>query len=500
MSNIFRNFALAKNNNPSLAILVMKKVIILIFVFLGLNPVYASLRLASLVSDGMVLQQRARVNIWGEGDPGCTIIVQTSWGEQSVTTVNQDGRWLAPIATPKADYTPRQMIITMKGGKTKGGEVRQINDILIGEVWLGAGQSNMEMKMRGYWDCPVLGATEAIASAKASDPIRYATIDQQLARTPQDHVDGSWQYCEPKNVVTFGATAYFFAQTLQRILDIPVGIINCSYGGSRIEGWLPQDILLSHNNDLSEEAFQRWGKSSWRPLVMHDGMLWPMHYYTVKGVLWYQGCSNVGHADEYGDLMVEFISYLRKIWQNETMPFYFVEIAPYDYDWGGTYGAALLRESQWSVEERLPFCYGASTNDLTLPYERTNIHPCRKRDLGNRLAHMALYHEYGYDMLRMDAPKYERHTLTDSTVQVYFSHCENGFARTYDIQGLEVVDAQGNVHAAQARLIPHVANGLEVYSPDVPHPVAVRYCWHNFMLGNLANMRYLPIVPFRTDK
>ena len=462
-----------------------------------------AMQLPSIIGDNMLLQQQTNVNLWGTATPGNTISVYATWGEQVQTKVGKDGHWLVTIPTPAASYTEHTLTFVETPTKRAyyNPDPVQVNHVLIGEVWFGCGQSNMEMPLMGFWQCPTEGANKEIATAgNYAGKIRYAVIDHTGATTPQDFMSGKWYECNAFNAPRFGAAGYFFAKLLQQALDIPVGVINCSWGGSRVEGWLPREILDTYPDvDLTERGMQEW--TEWmRPLLMHDGMLWPCHYYTVKGWIWYQGCSNIGHADTYTDRMETLVKYARKLWNNDKMPFYFAEIAPFRHGDPDAIWAAELRESQWALEDRVPYCKGISTNDLVYDYEIDNIHPAQKQAVGERFAYLALNHDYGFKTVYADAPRYERHEVNGNHIDVYFTNCADGFSRWAGIQGFEVIDANGVSHEAKIEGVPDVANALRFSAEGVDNPTAVRYCFRNFQIGNLANMRYLPIVPFRTDK
>lgn len=212
---------------------------------LGLVNLRAEIKLPALVSDNMVLQQATKVRLWGNATPNSSLKVRSSWDNTEYTAqVNDQGRWEIWVQTPSASFEKQQL--TLKNGQDK----IVLHDLLIGEVWFGSGQSNMEMPLRGFWHCPIEGGNHAIAtSGKYKNSIRYATIQRVGALEPKDYpVGGEWKVCDPRNAPEFGATAYFFATLLTEVLNVPVGIINCSWGGSTVEGWLPKDILRNYMN------------------------------------------------------------------------------------------------------------------------------------------------------------------------------------------------------------------------------------------------------------
>lgn len=470
--------------------------------------VQADIVLPDILSDHMVLQQQTEVQLWGKAEAGNTVTVYASWGQKAETRVRKDGSWLVSIHTPQGSYVPQTLtfVETPQRRQYYAPEPVYRRDILIGEVWMGSGQSNMEMPLRGFWQCPVRDANRDIAlSGTYRGKVRYAVVERRAAMTPQEFAYGSWMECEPANAPRFGATAYYFACMLQQVLDVPVGIINCSWGGSRVEGWMPREILSTYPDvDLSEAGLNAYKDDWMRPLVMYNGMLYPLRHYTLRGWLWYQGCSNIGHADVYAQREAEMVRHWRKLWGKQ-LPFYFVEIAPHRHGDADATWAAELREAQWQLPQLLPNSAGVSTNDLVSDYEIDNIHPAEKRTIGERLAYLALHRDYALHEVACYSPQYERCELRDTAIVVYFTHAEDGFSRYHDIRGFEVAGADGVFHPAEARECPEAKNAL-ILTPLHPSAIshhqpltAARYCFRNFQLGNLANLRGLPIVPFRTE-
>ena len=204
---------------------------------LGAN---AKPKLPEILGDNMVLQQNTKVKLWGESTPNKTISVKVSWSKNSVQTQSdKDGKWLLWISTPKGSYDSREISIS-------NGESITLKNILIGEVWFCSGQSNMEMPLNGFWNCPIMNANETIANAGQNKGIRFATVPKTPSFTPQTSCLGKWQVCNPETAALFSATAYHFATSLNRALDVPVGVINCSWGGSKVESWTNKEILETY--------------------------------------------------------------------------------------------------------------------------------------------------------------------------------------------------------------------------------------------------------------
>lgn len=464
----------------------------------------------------MMLQQQTNAKVWGWAKPGSDVQLTTSWSNlKQYATAGKDGKWLIEVKTPAASYTPQTL--TVKGD----GETITCENVLIGEVWFCSGQSNMEITLNGYWNCPIEGSNEAIAtSGKYKKAIRVATVTKVDALEPQDKVPAKWEVCEPQNAGHFSAVGYFFARTLTDLLDVPVGIINCSWGGSCVEGWLPKEILLTYPDGLTPANDVDW----MRKMVMYNGMLYPMAGYTVKGFLWNQGESNIGREQEYITRFKDMVNHWRKIWNQETkLPIYTVELPPYMYEdnANGTDGAK-IREAQHKIAHELEDCGCVCTSDLVYDYELKQIHGTKKLEIGQRLAYMAATRDYGMSGFWSEMPEFEKMEVVEATPDdknviggtavaanpndkgkvtiLYFINAWEGFDRMQDIENFEAAGEDGVFHPAivwatntESRTV------LKLVCPEVPEVKNVRYCFKNFVVGKLHNSRQLPIVPFRTD-
>ena len=313
------------------------------------------------------------------------------------------------------------------------------------------------------------------------------------AQTPQRVVGSKWKVSGPKNTGWFSATSHFFQTFVNNVLDIPVVIINCSWGGSSVEGWLPEDILKGYPDiDLNKTDYDYEFQ---KPMIMYNGMLKPLQKYTIKGVIWYQGESNVGKHDTYPQRLATMVDLWRAEWNLGELPFYFVEIAPYHY--GGGIAAALLRESQFKAQSLIPNSGMISTNDLVEDYELHNIHPKNKKDIGQRLAFMALNRTYGIDAIHDRGPEYNSMEINKNEVVLTFDNVKHGFNRLDGMVGFEVAGEDQVFYPALGKVCND--NKIMVVSENVEKPVAVRYCFKNFQIGNVCNIMELPLVPFITD-
>ncbi|KAA6350769.1 hypothetical protein EZS27_001873 [termite gut metagenome] len=465
---------------------------IIAIALLAISPVKATIQLPDIIGDNMVLQQSTHVKLWGTtSKTNATITVKTSWDSQTYSAQsNSNGKWSVLVSTPKAGYEPQSITLS-------DGETIKLNNILIGEVWFCSGQSNMEMSLNGSSNNPVLGANDDIANASRHKGIRFATISKTSAITPQETCKGKWQVCNPENAQWFSAVAFHFATSLSQILDVPVGIINSSWGGSRVEGWLSEGILRNYPDIDLKEAGQKNGQKPeyLQPMIMYNGMLKPLQNYTIKGFLWYQGESNVGKHKTYAERLSDMANLWRSEWGLGELSFYFVELAPYIY--GKDDQGAYLREAQFKAQSLIPNSGLVSTNDLVEKYEATNIHPKSKTLIGKRLSYMALVNTYGIKGISDRGPAYKSMEVKENKAFLSFDNANNGFSRSNGIIGFEIAGADKVFYPAEATV--DRRRQIVVSSDKVAEPVAVRYAFRDYLPGNLQNTREQPAYPFRTD-
>ncbi len=469
----------------------------------GLGCVQAKVRLPHILSDGMVIQQQSDVRLWGWDKPGAKVKVTCSWSSDAVSTkTGSDGRWMVKVRSPKAGYTP--LSITFDDG-----EPVIINNVLAGEVWVCAGQSNMEMPVKGFGQCPVEGYNDWVLESARHRGVRSVKIPSIMRSEPQEDAQCEWQECGPATVADFSATGYFFARTVHQALDIPIGLIEANKGGSRVESWLTKENLQRYTSDPTDsvEIARRWAQYDYhRSLLWGNGTFNPILNFTVKGILYYQGCSNVGDpGNQYSERLKLLVEQWRSQFGLGEIPFYFVQIAPYTYGDGkeGTSGA-LLREQQQRAAQIIPNSSLVCILDLVYPYEFTQIHPTQKRQVGERLAYTALNREYGFEQVLYKSSSYKDMTIKDGAVYLHLQDNYNCDSPFEDMQGFEIAGEDRVFHPAKAQHFwqpggEYWDEAVKVSSPEVPHPVAVRYCFKNFQLGNVKNGANLPLFPFRTD-
>ena len=463
----------------------------------------AKVRLPHLVIDNMVIQQQTDVRLWGWAKAGRKVTATTSWSDQKAEAkADKQGRWLLTVKSPAASYEPLSITFDDGDGKVT------ISNVLAGEVWVCAGQSNMEMPVKGFGGCPVLNYNQEVLNAAGKRQVRSAKIPSIMRMTPQEDANTEWRECSPATVGEFSATGYFFAKLVNKALDIPIGLIEANKGGSRVESWLTKENLEKYTqeptdtmgivNYKKEFDYQRalvWGNATFNPILN----------YTVKGILFYQGCSNVGDpGNQYSERLKLLVEQWRQQFGLGEIPFYFVQIAPYES--GNAQGTwnALLQEQQFRASQIIPNSALVCTNDCVFPYEGTQIHPAQKQKVGQRLAYLALNKTYGIGSVICESPSYKDMQVKGDTVMIHLNNEYGGISRFEDIQGFEVAGSDRVFHPAKASHFWQPGGGywdecIVISSPDVRQPVAVRYCFRNWQLGNLANQGGLPLFPFRTD-
>ncbi len=475
----------------------------LLFIALLSFTSISALNLPAIIGNNMMLQQSTDARLWGWAKPGSKVTVTTAWnGKRYSATTAADGKWVLNVATPAASYTPTSFTVEGDGEKIK------VDNVLIGEVWFASGQSNMEMPLRGFMGSPVNDADEAIATAgQRKHALRFTTTTRQLSAVPLDSVGGSWVECTPENAAEFSAIGYFFADKLQQIIDVPVGVINCSYGGTCVEAWMPREIVSTYPDiDLSVVA-QPQDPVKNQYTAMYNSMLYPIAGYTVKGFIWNQGESNVGRHDTYADRLATMVKHWRGLWNNDTLPIYMVEIPPFHYPdrFNGTSGA-LLREAQAKSLSLIPYSGIISSTDLQAPGEWWQIHPAIKRPAGERLAYMAAVRDYGVGAVDSESPRFESMTFENDgkTAVIKLANAPFGLAPYRDIEGFEVAGADKVFHPAKAEqnfwYVPGDMGLVRISCPEVDKIESVRYRFKNYPDTKCAyGVRNLPLMPFRTD-
>ncbi len=479
----------------------------------------ADVRLPALFSDNMVLQRNKPITIWGWADEGEGIRVD--FRDQRIHTRAKNGQWKVELKALRAGGSD----ILRVAGKNE----ILVRNVTVGEVWVCSGQSNMEWPMTASYQ-----PQQDIANS-ANGNIRLFTVPKLKAESPVDDVKSSWKECTPDNVKNFSAVAYYFGRELQKTLGVPVGLIHTSWGGSPAEVWMSRDVLendIDFKRDIldSSETAMKWYQAEldkfkkeeaelaaqgkkierrppgmpWRPTELYNGMIAPLTNYVIRGAIWYQGESNAGRARQYESLFPAMITNWRRDFNQGDFPFLAVQLAPWDknkkrtldqiVEKPGESDWAELREAQVLTTRALSHVGLAVITDAG---DKDDIHPAKKEIVGKRLALAARGIAYNHNIV-YSGPTYQKMKVNGSKVVLHFDNVGSGLTTPDDeLRGFAIAGADGKFVWADAKF--DGKDRIIVSSPDVPHPVAVRYGWADYPIVNLWNRNGLPASPFRTD-
>lgn len=457
----------------------------------------ANVRLPKILNSGMVLQRNSEVNIWGWADPGETVTVKGDWIHRAVKTKsNHEGKWKVRIKTGSAGETHS---LTISGNNSI-----ELNNILFGEVWIGSGQSNMEMPLAAVSNAYTGIENSDAEIANANFPnIRLFQVGNYSSKEPLEDVesgivmygvpvsDCNWKSCTPETIPHFSSTAYFFATELHKELGVPIGIIDASWGGTSAESWTPLSGLkkLGYSNEIQDALNLPQNPDQKIPTRLYNGMIHPLRNFSTKGVIWYQGESNRRRAKDYRELFSTMISE----WRSEfgyLFPFYFAQISPFNYS---DTNAAFLREAQAQTMS-LSKTGMVVTMDIG---DRDDIHPKNKREVGRRFALWALAKNYGKD-ISYSGPKIRKSRLNKGQAKITFNYAPHGLS-TSDGEAPDYFEISGTDKVFYPAIATIDGNSVIVSSPSVPNPKAVRFGFSNLAMPNLINSEGLPAHPFRTD-
>ncbi len=457
------------------------------------QPMHAEVRLPAVVASNMVLQRNTTVGLWGWSDAKEKITIEVSWLKEKMNvTADNEGNWRIEVKTTDSKE-PQTIKI-----KSSASDIT-LENVMLGEVWLCSGQSNMQQPVKGYEGQPVFGA--AMAVAKSGNPdLRLFSVDRVGSKTPLKDIEKytPWQQASPESVPDFSAIAYFFGEQLQEILDCPVGMIHTSWGGSSIQAWISNEAISPYQN-VNLDKVDITKDTNHTPTALFNSMIHPLIPYTIRGVLWYQGESNRTEPEKYKKLFPAMVKDWRTRWSIGNFPFYYVQIAPYIYDSNSEYqsvrNSAFIREAQLECLDLIPNSGMAVTLDIGDEY---SIHPPKKKEVADRLLYDALNQTYGYKTVDGAAPVYDSSVLEDGGMILKFKNAETGLYAYDELKGFEIAGDDKVFYPANAKIV----NRKEVFvkSDSVPNPVAVRYAWHNWVVGTLFDTSLLPASSFRTDK
>lgn len=458
----------------------------------------ADVKLPAVIGSHMVLQREQACPVWGWADPGEKVTVEFA-GQKKTAVAAADGSWSVKLRSMKANSTPQTMTIT---GKNKV----VVEDVLVGEVWLCSGQSNMEWTVADSNN-----AKEEIAAGN-HPRIRHIKIPHSPAAKPeQDVKSGGWLVASSETVGKFTAVGYFYARNLEKELDVPIGLLGCNWGGTRIEPWIPPagfQSVPALKKDFADkldrfpavtEKKNKEGNTvkeinHQTALALYNGMVHPLVPFAIRGALWYQGESNNGEGMLYFEKMKALIAGWRSVWNNPKMPFYFVQLAPYNYGGDDTRLAGIWEAQTETLE--VPNTGMAVTTDIG---NVSDIHPRNKQEVGRRLALWALAKTYGKRDLVYSGPLYDDMKVAGNKIELSFDSVGGGLA-SRDGNALTDFTIAGEDKKFVAAHAEIVGKKVVVSSDVVAKPVAVRFAMHQFAEPNFSNKEGLPASPFRTDK
>jgi sialate O-acetylesterase len=449
-----------------------------IVLILFLQAVHANVSLPEIFSDNMVLQQKSDVLLWGWAKTGETVTIKADWMDTPITLqANVQGLWETTIKTPAAGgpYTIH----------IKGHNEIILKNVLVGEVWLCSGQSNMEMSAQSG----INNGEEEIKNAGYPE-IRLFTVSTSTSHYPQEHLAGKWVECTPEEMKPFSAIGYFFARKLFKELGVPVGIINSSWGGTPAESWMPEEA--TQKNDFLREAAAKQVVVPWGPVEparIYNAMINPLIPFRIAGVLWYQGEANTINGYAYKEMLSELIRSWRAKWGYE-FPFYYAQIAPYKY--GNPYEGVVVRDAERRALD-MPNTGMAVLSDLC---DTLNIHPKNKQDAALRLANLALNRYYKKSVGDDSGPLYKSISVEKNKAIISFDHNEGLHATGEKLTYFEIAGEDKVFYPAEAK----IKDGqVIVQSKKVKIPVAVRFAWSNTAVPNLFNGANLPASCFTTE-
>lgn len=464
----------------------MKKLLIPLFLCVALSAsAQWAFRLPAIISDHAVFQQSSDVKLWGWAQSGSTVKISCSWNPTDTVKAEprKDWTWDAIVKTPKSGG-PYSITFISSTQKVV------INDILIGEVWLCSGQSNMEYAFN--WESKPIDVGDEVANS-ANNELRFFQLAHTYSIFPKENSDGEWKVSSPETTPSMSVAAYFFGKKINQTMKVPVGLIASYWGGTCVQAWTPDEVY-KQDAELKKLA-DNTNPVNWAPVepsVIYNSMLHPLVNYKIAGAIWYQGEGNTGEPEAYGKLFAGMINGWRKAF-NADFPFYFVQIAPWNGYWKNS--AAYLREQQASVLS-LPKTGMISVGDLV--DNISDIHPRIKKEVGNRLVNMALKEHYGVEGLQPYFPKYQSSTIKKNKVNIKVQSIGKLSSKAKTPANFQIAGDDMQFYPAVAKI--EKDGSITVSSKEVKTPVAVRYCFTSDAMPDVFDVNGLPLIPFRTDK
>lgn len=466
----------------------MKKILVFsMFVcFTLVTTAQTPLRLPAIISDHAVLQQNADVKLWGWGPSTFTVKIVCSWNTTDTLKVvpGKDSYWEVTVHTPKASNQTYTIDFSVAQYHAL------ITDILMGEVWLASGQSNMEFAFRDYGRSALDVGDEVMHAA--NNELRFFHVEHDYSRFPLENTSGYWEVCTPETADKMSIIAYYFGKQVNRTVGVPVGLIASYWGGSSVQVWTPNQVYL--NNTKLKATADRISPVNWcptEPSTLYNAMIFPFINYRIAGVIWYQGESNTEFPEDYGPLFRALVHEWRKAF-NTDFPFYYVQIAPWNGYWQTS--AARVREQQelcLNIPKTGMISVGDLVNDIS------NIHPQIKKEVGMRLVNLALKEQYGMSDIKPYFPKFKNLEIKKDKAIVTVKSYGKLSCKDKVINGFQISGADRQFYPAVVKI--EKDGAITVSSQNVRQPVAVRYCFGE-IIPNLFDTNGLPLLPFRTDQ
>lgn len=468
----------------------MRRMIFLVASLLIGGIVSAKVKLPALWGDGMVLQQRASIKLSGKAAPNKEVVISLPWKSEKLRTLSDEktGEWNVTLSTPQAGG-PYNITIS-------DGEELVLEDVLIGEVWICSGQSNMEMPVKGFRGQPVERSQETIVTADSTKSLRLFTVKRAYSSVPQNDVVGKWEKTTPEAVGNFSAVGYFYGDLLNRTLKVPVGIIHSSWSASNIETWCSKETLTEFDEVSLKEltSTSDFKNPNITPTLLYNAMLYPLKDYGVRGLIWYQGESNTAKPALYQRMFTAWVEQNRKLFRNPNFPIYYTEIAPIASPLNEPLQRALFREKQLESMFQLPNVGMAFTGDLG---SEKFIHASQKKEIGERLAYWALAKTYQIKGITYSGPVFRSCILNDGKWELTFDFAENGLNPENErVSGFQLAGPDCIFYDAQAEIV-NGTSRVKVWCDSVSNPVELRYAFHNYAKGSLSNNAGLPAASFR---
>ncbi|NJB83526.1 sialate O-acetylesterase [Wenyingzhuangia aestuarii] len=442
----------------------------------------AQTKIASIFGNHMVLQRNSNVQIWGTDIPNTDISLEGSWGQKEQVKTDKKGHWKTTLKTTNAGGP---YVLTVNGS-----DKIILKDILLGEVWICTGQSNMAMPLKGGPGQELENSNNLILNSSNAN-LRFFTVSREVSSTPLNSCKGNWEVSSPKTAANFSAVGYSFGKRLQEYLHVPIGLISSNVGGTPAQAWTPKETIVKEFPEYKKDFTKKQNTKS--ATVLYNGMIHPLIPFTIKGAIWYQGEGNRWDPEQYARLFPAMIKSWRQNWKQGVFPFYFVQLAPFGNKLKGWVG---VQQAQLKTMLTLPNTGMAVINDMGY---KTRIHPPKKKEVGERLALWALAKDYKVEGIQYSGPIYKSIKIVGSKALIDFEEAPLGITSMgKTLKDFEIAGEDGIYYQAKAKII-NKGTVLQVWNDEIKKPKNVRYGWQSYIEGSLFNTAGLPASSFSTE-